>query len=1096
LSNQIGHKLGRYKRKYYLNLILRGTLISLLVLLSVFLFFNFVEYNLQSGIVLRTVIFFSYVLLSLFVLYRWLLIHFVHLMVKSRQISDEEAAKKIGGFFPEVRDKLLNLIQLEKQEFHPNSLLAASIDQKSQNLVHVSFEDAVSFRENIRYAKILIIPFLLVAVIGIMSPTLLTEPARRIIQFNKEFIPQAPFQFVVQDQPLIAFKNEDYTLQLDLSGSSLPENVYLNTAGRRVKLNKSNATSFSHNFEKMQQSTEFYLDAAGFKSRNYQIKVVNRPNIRNFDVQLVFPAYLSRNLERISNIGNLQIPEGTQVKWSFKTIDTEKLTISFGDQTTEELQQSENQLFEYEKQLMESTPYTLRLKNEYSDNRDIIQYNVNVIPDEYPKISLDHFQDSILYDFMILGGSISDDYGLSELKIFYTINRQGSSPADEEYSSIDIRIDQSQVSQGYYYQWDLKSFQLDHGESMEYYLQVRDNDGINGRKSTRTGTYTFNVPTREEIRNDLKISTERTENQIDKSLEEARELNERLEDLENQMKGKKQLSWQDQKLLEDLMKQKQALQETIEQLKEQFEADEMKRDRFDKERSQRIKEKVEQLQQLMEELLDEETMKLYEELQKLMEENKDINQLKDLINQLNRKEDNIEKELERTLELFKKIKFENKLQETINDTRELSNKQEELSKETEEKERESSELLEDQKKISEEFEELEKDIEEMQELNQDLQHPQPMQDMSGEQEQIKEQQKQSEEMLEQNKNKKAGKSQQDASEMMKKLADKMESMQSMMMQSSMNLNLSLLRDLLDNLIKLSFSQEELMKDFRAVHQSDPRFLELSQKQLELKDDAKVIQDSLLSLSKQDFRIQSFVTREVDEMNRYLDESVEAIRDRNKGEAVGKQQFAMTSINNLALMLDDVMTQMMNAMGQGAGQPQNQPVPSMTELQQQLNQQINQLKKSGKQGRELSEELAKMAAEQERIRRMLEELEEQLNQENGEKGGEGGGLEDVREKMEQSEWDLVNKNLTDQLIRRQQEILTRLLEAEESQRERELDDEREGEQAKDYERKIPRAFDEYIKSKEQEIELLKTVPPKLNPYYKKEVNDYFKRIGSF
>jgi hypothetical protein len=311
----------------------------------------------------------------------------------------------------------------------------------------------------------------------------------------------------------------------------------------------------------------------------------------------------------------------------------------------------------------------------------------------------------------------------------------------------------------------------------------------------------------------------------------------------------------------------------------------------------------------------------------------------------------------------------------------------------------------------------------------------------------------------------------------------------------MNLNLSLLRDLLDNLIKLSFAQEDLMKEFRAVHQSDPRFLELSQKQLELKDDAKVIQDSLLSLSKQDFRIQSFVTREVDEMNRYLDESVESIRERKKGEAVGKQQFAMTSINNLALMLDDVMTQMMNAMGKGSGQPQNQPVPSMTELQQQLNQQINQLKKSGKQGRELSEELARMAAEQEKIRKMLEELEEKMNQENGEKGGTGG-LEDVKKKMEQSEWDLVNKNLTQQLIRRQQEIMTRLLEAEESLRERELDDEREGEQAKDYERKIPRVFEEYIKTKEQEIELLKTVPPKLNPYYKKEVNEYFKRIGSF
>ena len=98
-------------------------------------------------------------------------------------------------------------------------------------------------------------------------------------------------------------------------------------------------------------------------------------------------------------------------------------------------------------------------------------------------------------------------------------------------------------------------------------------------------------------------------------------------------------------------------------------------------------------------------------------------------------------------------------------------------------------------------------------------------------------------------------------------------------------------------------------------------------------------------------------------------------------------------------------------------------------------------------------------------------------------------------MEQNELDLVNKRLTDQLIRRQEEIMTRLLEAENAQKERELDDEREAEQSKTIERNIPEAFEEYIKAKEKEIELLKTVPLKLNPYYKKEVNEYFSRLGS-
>ena len=96
-------------------------------------------------------------------------------------------------------------------------------------------------------------------------------------------------------------------------------------------------------------------------------------------------------------------------------------------------------------------------------------------------------------------------------------------------------------------------------------------------------------------------------------------------------------------------------------------------------------------------------------------------------------------------------------------------------------------------------------------------------------------------------------------------------------------------------------------------------------------------------------------------------------------------------------------------------------------------------------------------------------------------------------MEDSELDLVNKSLTQELIERQQEILTRLLQAENAMREQELDPEREGEAAKSINRTIPDVFDEYLKAKEREVELLKTIPPKLNPFYKNEVNEYFKRL---
>ena len=326
----------------------------------------------------------------------------------------------------------------------------------------------------------------------------------------------------------------------------------------------------------------------------------------------------------------------------------------------------------------------------------------------------------------------------------------------------------------------------------------------------------------------------------------------------------------------------------------------------------------------------------------------------------------------------------------------------------------------------------------------------------------------------------------------------MASMQAGMEMQMMQENLDDLRDIVDNLVKLSFDQEKVMNNFKGVKQSDPRFVTLSQNQLKIKDDSQIIQDSLLSLAKRVFQISSFVTREVEYMNQYMDESVESLRDRNRSQAVSKQQFAMTSMNNLSILLDDVLQQMQQQMADAMGKPKSgkqknqKNMPGMSDLQKELSRKIQDLKKSGKSGRQLSEELAKLAAEQEMIRREMQKMQEKSGSEEGEGGN--GNLNKIIDQMKKNEQDLVNKRLSNELIRRQQDIVTRMLQAEDALREREQDEQREAEQTESIERRVPPEFEEYFKTKEKEIELLKTIPVKLSPYYKREVNEYFKRIN--
>ncbi|MGI9545269.1 MAG: DUF4175 family protein [Cyclobacteriaceae bacterium] len=1090
---QLIERLRSFKKKYYANLLIKGAILSGAIIASAYLLINSLEYTLHFGSVIRAVLLFSFIILGGWVLFHWVMDPVFRLFTLNRQISNESAARQIGKFFPEVKDKLLNTLQLHELSHQENSLIQASIEQRTHELNVIPFRDAINLKENRKYLKYIIPPLALLIMLLLLIPQFFTESTARILQFNKEFN-QAPFSFQLQNNSLTAFKNEDFVLELKLDGAAIPESVYLNHKDRLMKMSKNAEGNFEYTFRKLQFNADFSFEAAGFSSSDYQIEVVNRPNLKSFDIGLDYPSYLNRKDESLKNTGNIQVPEGTLVQWRFNSLHTESLKLFFlAKQETFDLEMSDNEQFTFNKKVTASDSYKLELSNGYSKNKDAIEYSIDVIKDQYPEISLDQYRDTTLFSFVIFGGNISDDHGISRLSLFYRVKDNGQRSGGR-FNTLPIPIKSQQLSQNYYFQWNIDSLELKQGDKVEYYLQVWDNDGVNGSKAAKTSQYLFQLPTKKELKDNLESASKDTQNSLDKTLDEAKDLKEKIEEAENRLKSKKSLNWQDKKLLEEIIKKKDELSLQIEKLKEQNQSNSMQQERFNPQ-SERIKEKVEQLQNLLDELLDEETRQLYEELRKLMEEQKDSEAFRSVLEELDQKEENLEQELERALELFKRLKLEQKLEETISDLKETQEEQTDLSEETGDKNNDLEDLKKDQKELSEDFKDIQEEIEQLREQNQELKNSKLMEDTSEEEENINKEQQSSEQQLQENNRKKAQKAQKQASEQMNKLSKKLQQMQNSMEMGMAQENLDNLREIEDNLVKLSFDQESLMKDFQEVNQSDPRFIELSQKQLKLRDDAKIIEDSLLSLANRVFQIKSFVTREVKEMNNYMDRSLEAIQKRNDRQISGNQQFTMTSVNNLALLLSDVLQQMQQQMAdmQGAGEPKpgDKNMPGLSELQKQLNQQIEELKKSGKSGRALSEELAKLAAQQEMLRKALEKSEQALEDINN--SGNKGNKETI-EKMEQTETDLVNKKITSETIKRQKEILTRLLQSEKAMRERELDRQREGSQPKAFERKIPPAFDEYLKAKEKEIELLKTIPPKLNPYYKQEVNEYFKRLN--
>lgn len=1084
--------LRSFKRKYYVNELIKGSIFLIAALLSIYVLATSVEFNFQLGIGGRTTIFFSFLALFIIGFYRWVVTPCLKLFVDKYKLTDEAAAKQIGDYFPDVKDKLLNTIQLSSLSADQNSLIQASLRKRGEELKLYKFTQSIDLGQNKRYAKYVLWPSIIIVCILLFVPNFFTESTKRIVNFNEEFETIKLFSFMTTTEEFVAFKNEDFSIDFEISGRVTPEKVYVVSRGRKIRIYPENG-KINHTFPKVQDNFDFKFEAAGQSSKTYNVTVYQRPDIKNFNVNLDYPNYTGLQNESLSNIGNFKIPEGTNVEWLIKTIASEEVRFNFEEkQFGSEL--IDNQLFKFKKRILKSEEYQLQLNNEYSANKDSISYSISVIPDEHPNLSLNVYQDTTLFAFTLLSGQVSDDYGLTNLELMF------KSSNDNDFRRRSIPISRSLKDQNFFYQWSIDSLELRQGEEVEYFVRVWDNDAINGRKFTKSGTYKIKVPSKEEIKEDIAKQSSTAKDQLDKSLEEAKDLNEQIEEIQNEIKSKQRLDWQDNKRIQDLVNQKQKLKEELEKLTEENRALAEKRKKFNQP-NERLQKKVEQLQKLMEDILDEETKALYEELQKLLQEQSDVEQIEDVMNQIENKEENLEKEIERALELFKKMQFDFKMEEIINELDEMQEKQSELANETKDKDNSFEELGEEQEKLNEDFKNLEEDFNELNELNDKLKNPEDIDNMEQDQQDIQQEQQQSQENLENKKRKKAADSQQKASDKMKKMKEKMEQMQAGMEMQMLQENLDNLRDIVDNLVKISFDQEKIMTDFRGVNQSDPRYVTLSQKQLKLKDDAKIIEDSLLSLASRVFQIASFVTRELDAMNDNIEASLEALRDRRRSEAVSNQQYAMTSINNLALLLDDVLQQMQQQMADAMGNPQSgnkgqkQQMPGLSELQQQLNKQIEDLKKSGKSGRQLSQELAELAAQQEMLRQRLQEMEEKLGQ-FGEDGEEGLGdnLSEAIKKMEQTELDLVNKNITQRTLQRQKDILTRLLKAENAMRERELDDEREAEQALEYQRNYPPGFEEFLKAKEKETDLLKTIPVKLNPYYKEEVNKYFRRLS--
>jgi hypothetical protein len=1091
-------KINEFTRKYYLNKFLRGSIyaagsiFALYLLLFTFVYFTF------PGVTTKTILFFSFLLISFAAISIWMVIPLLALFKLTKQLSLNDAALLIGDHFFTVKDKLVNTLQLkalaEKQPSN-QQLILASIDQKINTLSPIPFASAIQLTENRKYLKYVLFPVAIIVFIGIISPAILKIGTYNFVQYDKEILPKAPFDFVLLNRNLNLTQGEDLTINLQLKGDELPQDVYITEGLNTYKLDKEDISHFTYTFKNIQKNKLFRFSAGGFSSEAFSISVSNRPAILNLNAQVQYPAYLTKKMETINDVSDLIVPEGSKVTWTIKTEYSNNLQFKL-NQSLHRLA-IDNGTSQFNAVIKKNSSYQIYPAANGGKSSDSLSHQITVIKDQYPSLEVTEKPDSLSSKALYFSGSVVDDYGFSALRFSYFIEEPGK-PKQTVTKQISIR--KTQLENVFFYYWDLNLVKVSPGQSVTYLFEVADNDGVNGPKTTRSPLKTYQAPNAEQIAKKLESGNQALKNKIASAVKLAAVVEKDSKKLGETLIDKKQLTFEDKKEIENLLKKQQDLEKSVKEIK-----DINKKNTFEKEENQvlteEMKDKQKQIDDLFNNVLDEKTKSLLEKLQALMNE-KNKEETQDALSNMQVDNKSLKNELNRILELYKQLEFEQNLQNKTDRLNDLAKDQNELSKQSADQKSKKEDLAKQQEKLSKEFQQLKKELSDLDKKNQALERPNNFEDPKEETAKIEAQQQESKDQLNKNNKPKASESQQKAAKQMEQMAQKMKEMQDESSGKEANINAQELRKLLGNLLSNSFDQEKVMLSLKEMRNGDASYTTEVQKQQVIKDNMKTIGDSLYSLSKRVPQIESAVSEEMQKINFNIQESLDHLSNRQTAQANRNQQYAMTSINNLAVMLNEALTQLQEMMknAKGGGKGSKKSMQQLQQMQQQLNDAMqkakDQMQKDGNKGTVPkpgnSEAFAKMAQQQQMIRTALQKLNQEGNKDGSKKMGD---LNQVIKDMKSTEAELVNKRIEQTTLNRQKEVLTKLLDAEKAEREQDEDPKRESQAGKNLPPSYLKMIEQFKKEQVGQSELLQKLPAGINYYYKNKINEYYKLLNS-
>ncbi|NNE77442.1 MAG: hypothetical protein HKN31_10265 [Pricia sp.] len=1056
-------KLNNFIRRYYTKMLIKGVLLFLGLGLLFFFIVVGVEYLLWLNSTGRLLLLLLFITTEAFLLFRYILTPIFYLFRIKKGISNKQASLLIGTHFPEVGDKLYNLLDLAEDK-NQSELLLASIEQRSERMRPIPFTRAVDFRDNLKYTRYLLVPGILLVLVWISGNyALFFGSADRVMNYNLAYQPPAPFSFQLLSNTLDVLDSESYTIEVTTVGNVQPEALFITMNGKESLLQKQNG-SYQYTFTPPLERTEFSFLANGIRSKTYVLNALKTPIIQDFNIKLDYPGYTNKSSEILKSTGNATFPEGTKVTWEIRGANTEKIKLLTPDTTLAFSKEGER--FRLQRQIFSDFPYELSTSNKNVTDYEKLAYRFNVIKDAYPTIKVRQVMDSLNPNLSYYIGEATDDYKLTGIKLVYYDDSDPVQKQNLTLGTPNANFDQ------FYYTFP-SGLNLEPGKRYSLHFEATDNDAIHNGKTTASQVFSFALLDESQLRNKELESQQSLIDNMGRSLDKFEQQKEVLKEINQTQKEKTQLNFNDQNQIKDFLKKQERQEDLMQKFSKQLKEN-LDKGQRDDQMNKLLQERLER-----QEIEAKKNEKLLEELNRIADKIKKEDLTKKL-EELGKKQQNSQRGLEQLLELTKRYYVTEKANQLARDLDAEAKRQEILSKlkiGEEFTDKEQKKLNENFEKIAAQLDELKKDNEELKKpLDLDIDEEQKKgiaEDQKDALEEIKkyEGEEQSNESSESDEKKKAAegaaKKQKSAAQKMKKMSEELsQSASSSGSDATITEDAEMLRQILDNLVTFSFKQENLYDSLEDIEADNVQFSSTVRSQRELRNLFEHVDDSLFALSLRRAELSEFVNEQITEVYYNIDKSLESMAESQIYQGASYQKYVLSASNSLAdflaRMLDNMQQSMMS--GQGKGQGQDFQLPDIIKGQGELKDKMEGMGQSGQgkpsegqgEGQQGNKEEKNGEGQGEsgegekegkgKNGKQGEDGRGQGRGENGQQGGQGGGesnefeLQEIyeiykeqqllRQKLEQQLQDLINasdRKLGEKLIKQMEDFENDLLE---------------------------------------------------------------------